>query len=175
MKWVEWQHRRSRLNHDWLKNWLMPALSKLLRVSDGQIADPQYFGDFSRTLRREWPESASEVLALVEAFPHAMSPASYFNEEPLSRLPADDAVWMQEVAHELWLRSFPVDDLTQEIVGALRAANESYNALSLALEQDEQPSNMVDIIEGFQLSCKALGDAVSKLPSKPEFKRRCHD
>lgn len=174
MNRVEWQRWRARLNHDWLKNWLIPALSKLLRVAKGQIADQRFFVDFSGKLRCEWPENAREFKALAEAFPHAMSPENYFDEEPLSRLPSQDAKWMREVTHQLWLRSFPVEKLRQGVIRALKAANDCYNALMSAVEQDEPPSALVGRIEHFQRSCKALGDAVSEVPAKPEFSKRLH-
>ena len=181
MKYTEWQHLRSRLNHDRLKNWLMPALSKLQRMAKGQITDPQFPAEFLGKLGREWPDMVDGFDALAETFRTAMSTAGYFDDDPLSSLPDRDIEWMKEVTHHLWMTSFPVDDLVRKLRFALREACSTYEALTKALEptvtmhMTPDSSELSEGIEAFRLSCKTLGDAVSQFPSKPEFSKCQND
>ena len=167
-----WQQRRSRLNHDWLKNRYLNALDgflALLSSSNGSAADR--LTEFVRHDLREWEKRSREAGDLIGAFVQEMSPRSVVGLPPLCLLPDETRNWLGASLHHLWLARYPVTNRIDAAARALDAADQAYRRLQNGLRRD--PSCQVPRLrelrgefEALRDACRCLGDCIAQLPQE---------
>jgi hypothetical protein len=98
----EWNELRARLSHDLVKNRLLPATSRMIKIVTGRVvADPIEI--FNSTVSTVWVETNPSLRFLFETCESALSPRNYFSVEPLIHCPPSTLEWLPELIHELWL------------------------------------------------------------------------
>ncbi|HEX4961011.1 MAG TPA: hypothetical protein VF173_09250 [Thermoanaerobaculia bacterium] len=168
----EWQRRRGRLNHDWLKNQLSPVLGKWLNVISGEVEDEGFAERLRRSALAEWPEKRHEIAALLDDFLCEMSPRTLFLEPPLSGCDNETKKWLGELVHQRWVETSETQALLSEAMYCLEQADLAYGALvsegSLATPHFEEVKLelLLTAAVRFRKACEALGRALSKFPSE---------
>lgn len=103
----EWNELRARLSHDLVKNRLLPATSRMIKIVTGRVvADPVEI--FESTVTTVWAETNPSLMFLFETCESALSPRNYFSVEPLIHCPPSTMEWLPELIHELWLERHDV-------------------------------------------------------------------
>jgi hypothetical protein len=167
----EWQRRRGRLNHDWLKNQFSPALGKWLNVIAGEVEDEGFGEHLRRSVLAEWPEKRPEIATLLDDFLYEMSPRTLFREQPLSGCDDETKKWLGELVHQRWAEASETQALLKEAVFCLEEADLAYRSLVsgglLAISHPEKAElELLPAAARFRKTCDALGRALSKFPSE---------
>lgn len=168
---MEWQQRRGRLNHDWLKNQLSLALGKLMNVLSGEVEDESFRERFRHSILAEWPEKRNEISDLLKDFVQEMSPRNLFREPPLCGCDEDTKMWLGELIHRRWAEGSETQNLLSEAARCLEEANLAYHALislgwSATPYPEEPEPEVLDAAIRFRKACEALGRALSRFPSE---------
>lgn len=160
-----WQQRRSRFNHDWLKNQFMPALAKAINLLDGQIEDPEFERVFALSFLPQWPAHRPELLALLADFEREMSPRRLLEHGRFDCRCSPRHHWLPDLVHALWLRRSPVSrwlaDANQRVADIDRCYAQLRDCLDGgALQPGRQP------LAAFRDACQALARAVEAFPAE---------
>lgn len=98
----EWNELRARLNHDLVKNRLIPGTARMIRIVSGSVlADP--LETFDSTIATVWTETSPSLQVLFDTCESALSPRNYFLVEPLVHCPPSTMEWLPDIIHELWV------------------------------------------------------------------------
>lgn len=163
-----WQRRRSRFNHDWLKNQYLLSFGKCVNVLAGEVEDPDFDEEqFLREVIRRWEERGGEGLALGQEYESAMSPAGLFEWAPLRNCSPDTVAWLRPLIHELWKARCRVSERAQAVLDAANATQTAFVALKAAVEDkmDESHETLADRFNDFSNCCQRLSQAISHLES----------
>lgn len=170
---AQWQTRRSRFNHDWLKNQFLPALDKFLNILDDQIEDDETEANFVSDVLPEWERKSAEARSLAEDFEQEMSPRTLFRQPPLANCDEESKKWLSELTHELWLIRHPVrEKIIAEALSRAEDADTAYLRLSKALSGCADTKHAVALrplcseFLRFRQSCYQLALAIEKFPSE---------
>jgi hypothetical protein len=144
----EWNELRARLNHDLVKNRLIPGTTRMIRIVSGSVlADP--LETFDSTIATVWTETSPSLQLLFDTCESALSPRKYFLVEPLVHCPPSTMEWLPDIIHELWLERHDIPGwcstgklLVEELDTAVP------NARNL-LELNNGISQTVDLVEIF--------------------------
>jgi len=120
-----WESRRARLSHDELKNELSPAVSKLCRVLEEQVYDPDFIEWFRVSCPPRIKRLGDELMSMVKSAPESLSPRQFFDSAPLSSCDRKTKQWLPAAIHDLWMASAGVQSrlaATAEHVNKLHAA-----------------------------------------------------
>ena len=128
-----WQKRRSRFNHDWLKNQFLPALASWLNLLDDKIEDPGFEQSFMAAVLPQWEAHHVEALDLVRDFEELMSPAGLLDRPPLVRLSEYDRSWLRKLVHGLWLGRYAVPKLVANALDHILAVDRAYELVQQRL------------------------------------------
>lgn len=158
-----WQERRSRLNHDGLKNGLALELARYRKVLEGKVKAE---GDAAPPSDGRWRSLLDEVAELVGAFPEEMSPRVLFSEPPLSGCDPATKAWLPAAVHAAWLERFRVEALVSEAKGLVAAAVESHDALCAAMQAGRAQAELLPLLRRLQDRVEALSKAVSRFPDR---------
>lgn len=90
----DWDAQRGRLNHDVLKNQVMPSVSRLIRVVEGSVAGDGLLRDCCDHLLGCWGEFREGLKALLASADREGQDA-VFARRPLCHLEEDDLDWMR--------------------------------------------------------------------------------
>jgi hypothetical protein len=167
-----WQYRRSRFNHDWLKNQYIPALGTLQNLLDGRIADMEYEARFVERTLTEWSMHREEALALPRDFECGMSPRRLFKRQPLSFCDEETIQWLGELTHGLWLARYPVIRWVTETYERAREADEAFEEFRVALLngadlQTQGAARTLPLLcTNFYRACCKLAKAIEQFPSR---------
>ena len=164
----DWQARRNRFNHDWLKNKFLLSLERLVSTAEGEIQDEEYVERFISGGIRDWREGEEPARKLIDSVEMAMSPSVYLESEPLCQSSHRD--WLRQVVHVSWRSRVGVGDLVATSRESLFAASQAYNNLCYCLENHsdkEVPLPLVccreQLIE-FQRCCQKLATVFENFP-----------
>ena len=165
---AKWQLRRGRLNHQWLKNRVLPALDGTVQVLKGKVTtgtDPRT--DLAEQLE-DWSLRHSAFSRLLDDFPVEMSPARLVDSDLLPGLspPVRDA--LPAVLDGLWRARLPIDQWLADAGDALEAAAEASrpvrrDAMIMTSEQFEAA------VTALANACRRLARAIERLPSRIEI------
>lgn len=167
-----WQQQRSRLNHDWLKNQVLPALTALIRVVDGEVETGDPEGEIEELELGDWTKQRAEIQALLDTFEARMSPRSLFELPPLSRCDEETKTWLPDLVHELWRARYPVQEWVEAAVNGLEDAEAAQQVLVAALATFERPLGMEELrqlgphIRRFRSACQRLAACIEQFPSR---------
>ncbi len=167
-----WQQQRSRLNHDWLKNQLLPALTAVVRVVDGEVESGNPEGEVEELDLGDWTEQRAEIQTLLDTFEVRMSPRSLFERPPLSRCNEETKTWLPDLVHELWRARYPVQEWVEAAGNALKEADAAQQGLVAALASCQRPLTMDELrrlgpdIRRFRSACQRLAACIESFPSR---------
>lgn len=165
----DWQQRRSRLNHDWLKNRHLNRLEGILALLEAASPSPEPLAEFFHDDLAAWERRVAEVRALIASFEAEMSPRALFGAPPLCRLPREAQTWLGDRLHDLWRARIGS-------AGLLAAAGEALDEAECAVARlrarlavpppltGARARGAREEIEAFRDTCRALADAVAALP-----------
>lgn len=166
-----WQYRRSRFNHDWLKNQYIPALGKLQNLLVGRIDDVDNEAIFVDRIMTEWLTHRDEALALPSDFEAGMTPRGLFQHKPLSSCDEETVQWLGELIHGLWLARYPVHRWITEASAQAHAADHAFDLFHEALLTGDnfrtrKPVQSLPLLcANFYGACCKLAKAIEKFPS----------
>ena len=165
----DWQQRRSRLNHDWLKNRHLNRLEGILALLDAATPSPEPLDEFVKDDLAGWPRRAAEVRALLASFDVEMSPRALFGATPLCRLSRATQDWLGNRLHELWRERIDAARLLAAARHGLEAAD---GAAALLVSRLAAPAPLTGAqaqgargeILAFRDACRGLADTLGALP-----------
>jgi hypothetical protein len=177
---IEWNQRRSRLNHNDLQGTFIGALdgqASFLKkgVEDASIQeaeDPTKIRTFLHDQFQQWTSLHADLSELLGQFHREMSPRSLFGQLLLSRCDERTKAWLPAVVHELWRIRYPVDGLIADARTKLAAADAIWQELKAKIESTagvekfEVFMQFRDNIESLAAACRALGQAIHLLPHR---------
>lgn len=167
-----WQKRRSRFNHDWLKNQFLPALARWLNLLDGLIEDSDFEQSFIPSFLSQWESQRVEAQSLANRFEQEMSPACLLDQSPLARLGEQNKAWLKWLVHNLWLQRYAVVAQVNETLATIRDADAIYVAIQQRLCSSAEPPTAADerghLIQWreFRESCQNLAKAIEAFPNQ---------
>ena len=131
----DWQTRRNKFNHDWLKNKFLNSFDDFtvqLKKSDPDLVRVSEFleKDFPA-----WESRRQDAQWIVQSFEDSMSPRQLLESSPLNRCDDETRAWLGHLVYGLRLSRYPVKNKVQESREALRAVNKLYEKLTYELEQ----------------------------------------
>ena len=165
---TDWQSRRNRFNHDWLKNKFLLSLERLVKIAEDKIEDEDYANRFLAGGLPGWKQEEESARELIESFEQSMSPRVYLDREPLCR--STHRHWLRDVVHTLWKSRIGVDDLMATARGSLDAASEAYSDLGRCVEEHCDRMDCVRLsccktpLVKFRDRCSQLAIAFEKFP-----------
>ena len=131
----DWQIRRNKFNHDWLKNKFLNSFNDFIEQLQKRDPDIARVSDFLAEDFPTWKSRRQEAQWIVQSFEDSMSPLRLFNCSPLNRCDAETQDWLRHLVHGLWLSRYPVQSKAKESQDALGAVNELYEKMAYELEQ----------------------------------------
>jgi hypothetical protein len=167
-----WQKRRSRFNHDWLKNQFLPTLARWLNLLDDLIEDPEFERSFIPTFLAEWESQRVEARSLASQFEVEMSPACLLDHPPLARFSEQDKAWLKRLVHNLWLQRYAVSAQVDEALAAIRDADAIFVAIQQRLDPSAEPPTAADervhLIQWreFRECCQNLAKVIEAFPNQ---------
>lgn len=167
-----WQNRRSRFNHDWLKNGYILKLSEWMNFLDDKIEDFELESSFVDRVLPTWELQRNEAIALPHDFKIEMSPTVLFSESPLSNCDDETKIWLGDMMHNLWLIRYSVNELTSTIIKCANDTDAAYQSLQKALKGCKDTKN-INALRPYRVffadlldKCRSLAGAVEKLPNE---------
>lgn len=163
-----WQTRRSRFNHDWLKNRFLPALGKYMNIQRELVEDPGFELDFVRQIMPQWPPRSQEAQGLLGTFATEMSPRIVLSEPVFRYLDEPTRQWLGPLIDELWLNRYPIREWEQRAQTALLRADRQYGAVLKIFEKNsfyEEKQLLLDAAGLFFDSCQEVARAIEQFPS----------
>lgn len=157
----DWQDRRSKFNHDWLKNGFLANLNTFLVRLGKKSPVQEDLEFFIREDLPEWERRIAEADWLFKTVEDEMSPKRYFDVPPLVHCSEETKQWLPELVHALWLDRYPVQKLRKDGSAALSRANTEYAALKTALQRTRLLS--LERLRSLKSRFVALRDAASDL------------
>jgi hypothetical protein len=163
-----WSARRSRLNHDLIRNRLLPALGAMGNIVRGHIASPveSVLGPILET----WEQVRTETEYLMNSFIQEMSPEILLDEAPLCFCSSETLSWLRIFLRSRWLRTFPVERCLVDLKEAVELACISICELRVIMQgQQSMIGNSIAVIERIDLARSALQDlskCLSAFPSR---------
>lgn len=173
MKSHSWQEKRSRFNHDWLKNQFLPAIGKWLQIVRKEVADAEFQSRFSAEILPAWEIREVLVIELLDTFEEEMSPRVWLGKPPLSRLGPATRDWLAQLVHSLWLARMPVHAWLREARKSVAEVSNTYRVLQRVMKAGDargaiDPPQCYEESESFRLACVQLSKALEQFPNKIE-------
>ena len=167
----DWQHRRSRLNHDWLKNRYLNALDGFLALLASPNGSANVLNEFVRYDLGEWENRSREAGDLIWSFVQEMSPRAVVALPPLCLLPDETRTWLGRSLHHLWLTRYPVSNRVDAAARALEEADQAYRRIKQNLGPGPACATprlreLRGDFEALRDACRRLGDSIGKLPQE---------
>jgi hypothetical protein len=165
-----WQVRRSKFNHDWLKNRYLPAVAKWINILDGLLEDPEFERLFPTAILPQWEAQSINAVGLIDAFSREMSPGTLMNEPIFRQLPASTRSWLAPLVTELWLNRNPVVQWQENAKEALVQAGERYSILQRTLSTVREPAGLsspelLKQFGEFRDACQQVAKCIEAFPS----------
>jgi hypothetical protein len=164
-----WQDRRSRFNHDWLKNRHLNRLDGFLVLLESSGASPDLVQGFLSQDLPEWERRSRDARDLLATFTAEMTPQAGFRHAPLCGVSETSRAWLEPLVHRLWLSRYPVAEWLDRAGAALDQADRDYAVLREQLIDDPAPAAervaaMKDLFVAFRDACRQVGVAMGRLP-----------
>ena len=165
----DWQTRRNKFNHDWLKNKFLNSFDGFIEQLKKRKPDIVRLSEFLAEDFPAWKYRRQDAEWIVQSFEDGMSPRQLFNYSPLNRCDDDMQEWLGNLVHELWLSRYSVKSKAKESQDALVAANKMYKKIAYELEQSE-PIKLTKLISLRHQFCElketyeVLSKTLSNLP-----------
>jgi len=166
----DWQARRNRFNHDWLKNKFIVALEGLVNIAEGKVFADEFCRAEIDELLGQWEPEYAAAVQLIGSFESCMSPRTLFERPPLSRWPKEKT-WLPDVVNALWRVRVRAEELTGHARCQAEAANRSYEELKCLFENAAEIANgelscCREPFGQFLANCNELSAAFAAFPHK---------
>lgn len=166
-----WQQQRARLNHDWLKNQWIPALSKFVRLIQGEVIDDSGFDSFYKCLQEEFPIKIQRIDLLVQQFTIDMSPRRLFERLPLLICDDETRSVVGDLVHELWMVRMNVAENIDSAASAVKRAQCAGRRLFKQLSNEKATGplyndEIIGLTKSLQECCADLSAKISLFPAK---------
>lgn len=168
----DWQRRRARLNHDWLRNQFLVHLDGLSELIESSSWDDEFVDEFAGSILPRWEVQHENMRDLIDRFEDEMSPRTLFESTPLSRCRLQSNGWLEELVHILWLARYPVSKWIADAHRSAGQANEAYARLrdvlksSLAGSLTEHLRENRPLLTEFREKCERLSEAIGRFPHR---------
>lgn len=169
----QWQAKRTKLNHDWLKNDFLRRLRAFVsRVEDG-AQDAARLEEFACKHWPEWRRHSHLIRDMLIDGEECLSPRQYFACLPLSACPAEVKSWLPNLIHALWLVRTDIRRHNAEAQCSLNRAEALFDELSPILQHASQNltsdlAKSVGQLREFEAAAKQLGESIGRLPHHVE-------
>ena len=165
----EWQVRRNKFNHDWLKNKFLNSFDDFIVQLKKSKPAVTRVSEFLATDFPAWKTHQQEAQWIVESFEDSMSPRRLLASSPLNRCADETHAWLGNLVHGLWLTRYPVKRKIQESRDALAAVNKMYEKIIRELEQSRpiELTKLIALLPQFselQETYQTLSKTLSNLP-----------
>lgn len=165
----EWNDLRARLSHDLVKNRLLPAASRMIKIVTGKVvADPVEI--FDSTITTVWAEANPALTFLFESCESALSPRNYFSVEPLIHCPPSTMEWLPDLIHDLWLERHDVrgwcNSGTELVVSVSRAISGTGQLLQSSHDADGHKADILDALLSLQETSAGLSTHLSQIDNR---------
>jgi len=167
---MDWNSRRSLLNHGWLAKTYPTMLGAWRNVLSGDAPYDQFADQFLKHDFAQWERNRGALVALINDFEAALSPRTLFEVHPLNQLDESTREWLSELVHQLWRRRYSVDALLHEATSLIAAADATYAPLRAAIDGTppdqrlERLRSEADRFAAFHTICRDLSEAISNFP-----------
>jgi hypothetical protein len=170
---TNWQQLRSELNHDWLKNVYLRQLQAFVIRSRSSRPDRGRMREFLQADFYAWRARRPSIVALLDDAERALSPATLFDEAPLSACAELDQAWLRIIIHELWLVRRPVREWCESGRRALEVVDvrfeEASKGIGCVCDLDlEQLGGRLGAFEALSEAILALIHRISAFPHEIE-------
>ena len=168
-KSTEWERRRSRFNHDWLKNRFLVEVGSFENSLSGKGYSVKKALNTLRDVMEQWLEQRKRLGGIIRDFENSMSPATLMDLPPLKNM--DDATrrWLKPLIHQLWWKGRGNEIRKDAAEEALMRANKKYELLlvELSATDAEQDIELLErVAREMQTEFQSLAEAIQRLPSK---------
>ena len=165
----EWQIRRNKFNHDWLKNKFLNSFDDFIVQLKKSKPVVTRVSEFLVTDFPAWKTHQQDAQWIVEFFEDGMSPQRLLASSPLNRCDDETHAWLGNLVHGLWLTRYPVKRKVQESRDALAAVNKMYEQITRELEQScpIELTKLIALLPQFselQETYQTLSKTLSNLP-----------
>lgn len=167
----EWQIRRNKFNHDWLKNKFLNSFNDFIEQLQKRDPDIERVSEFLFEDFPTWGSRQEDAQWIVQSFEEGMSPRRLLSCSPLNRCGNETREWLGDLVHELWLFRNSVKEKEKESQDALISVNELYEKIASELEQSS-PIGLTKLIALSPQFCELKGtyEALSKtLSNLPRY------
>ena len=141
----QWQARRNKFNHDWLKNKFLNSFDDFIVELGESRLDITRLSEFLEKDFVAWESRQQDAQWIVESFEDSMSPRRLLEALPLNHCDDETHVWLGNLVHGLWLTRYPVKHKIKESQDALAAVNKMYEKITRELEQS-RPIELTKLI-----------------------------
>jgi len=165
----EWQIRRNKFNHDWLKNKFLNSFNEFIDQLQRSNPDTERVSEFLFEDFPAWESRRQDAQWIVESFEDGMSPRRLLSCAPLNGCDVETRAWLGDLVHGLWLSRYPVKEKAKESQEALVSVNELYEKIAYELEQS-RPIKLTRLIALHPQFCELretyekLSKSLSDLP-----------
>ncbi len=157
----DWQDRRSKFNHDWLKNGFLANLNTFLIRLERENSVQEDLELFIREELPEWETRIVEADWLFKTVEAEMSPRRFFDVPPLAHCSEETKQWLPDLVHNLWLNRYPVQKLSEDGSSVLNRAKIEYSGLIARVQ--ETGGLGLERLRSLKAHFVALRDAASDL------------
>ncbi|MCY3740525.1 MAG: hypothetical protein OXH00_05850 [Candidatus Poribacteria bacterium] len=167
----EWQIRRNKFNHDWLKNKFLNSFNDFVEQLQKPNPNIVRVSEFLVEDFHAWKSRRQDAQWIVQSFEDSMSPRQLLDCSPLNRCDDDTREWLGRLVHGLWLSRYPVKKKSQESQNALVTVNKFYEKIMDELRQSK-PIKLTTLISLRPQFCElkqtyeALSKTLSNLPQE---------
>ena len=165
----EWQIRRNKFNHDWLKNKFLNSFNDFIEQLQKRNPDIVRMSEFLVEEFPAWKSQRQDAEWIVQSFEDGMSPRRLLSCAPLSGCDVETREWLGHLVHGLWLSRYPVKEKAKESQESLASVNELYEKIVCELEQSS-PIKLTQLIALHLQFCELretygnLSKSLSNLP-----------
>lgn len=169
---TNWQAKRNRFNHDWLKNKFSLTLERAVKIAQERIEDDEFAAKFIQIALPEFEIEIQNARALIESFESSMSPRVLLDRKPLNRLDDCTRDWLGIVVHACWKNRIRVAELVEAASKRLEQAFAAFYRLRHCIDSKGgtlEGQQLVCCLPGllaFRDACGDLGTAISMFPSR---------
>jgi len=141
----DWNELRARLSHDLIKNRLIPATSRMIKVVNGSVlADP--LETFDTTVTVVWAETNPSLKLLFECCEPDLTPRNYFAVEPLVHCPPSTMEWLPDLIHELWVERHDVRGWCKSGCALAEGVDTAVQSASELLKRYDADEDKTDVL-----------------------------
>ena len=146
----EWQTRRCKFNHDWLKNEFLNRFGGFigrLQKRNPDDTDLVRMWEFLVEDFPAWKTHRQDAQWIVESFEDGMSPRRLLSCAPLSGCDVETREWLGHLVHRLWLSRYSIKEKAKESQKSLTSVNEMYDELHEKIACELEQSSTINLTQ----------------------------